>query len=172
MIKNLNEKELGHALFYALKISDFEHCLYLMKLGAPINTSFFISQDELVYTMSKKYFMLDLLVARTAEVIKKYGSSHSKSQLMIKILDMCLNQKPDLRCHCTPKNPHYCALSQAFKFINFESETDLFVEDNLLILKLLFNGATYRNLANSKEYKWIGINTLNSYIATKKADVI
>lgn len=119
MIKNLNEKELGHALFYALKISDFEHCLYLMKLGAPINTSYFISQDELVYTISKFCINSDLVVAKTAEVIKKYGASHSKSQLMIKILDMCLEQKPDLRCHCTPKNPHYCALSQAFKYINF-----------------------------------------------------
>ena len=46
------------------------------------------------------------------------------------------------------------------------------MEDNLLILKLLFNGATYRNLANSKEYKWVGVNTLNAYIDTKKVEVI
>ena len=91
---------------------------------------------------------------------------------MLRILDIALESKPDLKCHCTDKNPHYCALSQAFKFIKFESESDLFIEENLLILKLLFNGASYRNLANSKEYKWVGINTLNAYIDTKKADVI
>ena len=76
--------------------------------------------------------------------------AHSKSQLLLKIVDICLDSKPDLRCHCTPKNPHYCALSQAFKFIKFESESDLFIEENLLILKLLFNGASYKNMANSK----------------------
>jgi len=45
MIKSLNEKELGHAFFYSLKINDFEHAYYLLKLGAPINTSYFISQN-------------------------------------------------------------------------------------------------------------------------------
>lgn len=83
-------------------------------------------------------------------MIKKNGTSHARSQLLIRILDICIEQKPDLRCHCTQKNPHYCALSQAFRYIKFESESDLFIEDNLLILKLLFNGATYRNLVNSK----------------------
>lgn len=75
-----------------------------------------------------------------------------------------MEKKPDLRCHCTQKNPHYCALSQAFKYIRFETEDDLLKEDNLIILKLLFNGATYKNLSKSKEYVWLGINTLNSYI--------
>lgn len=92
----------------------------------------------------------DLVVSKVAEVIKKNGTSHARSQLLIRILDICIEQKPDLRCHCTQKNPHYCALSQAFRYIKFESESDLFIEDNLLILKLLFNGATYRNLVNSK----------------------
>lgn len=45
MIKNLSEKELGHAFFYSLKMGDFEHAYYLLKLGAPVNTSYFISQD-------------------------------------------------------------------------------------------------------------------------------
>lgn len=52
MIKNLSEKELGHAFFYSLKINDLEHAYYLLKLGAPINTSYFINRDELVYTIS------------------------------------------------------------------------------------------------------------------------
>ena len=92
----------------------------------------------------------DLMVAKTAETIKKYGVSHSRSQLVLKIFDLCMEKKPDLRCHCSNKNPHYCALSQAFKSIKFETEDDLFKADNLLILKLLFCGATYRNLTNSK----------------------
>ena len=73
------------------------------------------------------------------------------------ILDIFIEKKADLRCHCTVKNPHYCALSQAFQFIKFESDDgidicylDLFIEDNLLILKLLYHGATYKNLTNSK----------------------
>lgn len=53
MIKNLNEKDLAHAYFYALKVNDFEHALYMLKIGAPVNTSFFISQNQLVYTISK-----------------------------------------------------------------------------------------------------------------------
>lgn len=52
MIKNLSEKELGHAFFYALKTNDIEHAYYLIKIGAPVNTSYFISQDQLVYTIS------------------------------------------------------------------------------------------------------------------------
>lgn len=55
MIKNLSEKELGHAFFYALKFNDFEHAYYLLKLGAPVNTSYFISQDTLIYTISNKF---------------------------------------------------------------------------------------------------------------------
>lgn len=146
MIKNLSEKELNHAFFFSMKMKDFEHALYLLRLGASTNSSFFFAQDQLLYTTSKSILYSDLVVARVAEVIKKHGTNHSKSQLLIKILDLCLDQKPDLRCHCTSKNPHYCALSQAFKFITFECEKDLLVEDNLLVLKLLFNGATYRNL--------------------------
>ena len=114
----------------------------------------------------------DLVVGKTAEVVKKYGVAHSRSQLVLKIFDKCMEKKPDLRCHCTNKNPHYCALSQAFRSIKFETEDDLFRDDNLLILKLLFNGATFKNLTNSKEYTWVGINILNSYIETKKSDVI
>ena len=115
---------------------------------------------------------IDLMVSKTAEVIKKYGSKHSRSLLVLRMFDKWMEKKPDLKCHCSQKNPHYCALSQAFKFIKFESEDDLFVEDNLLVLKLLFNGATYRNLENCKEYKWKAINILNSYIEAKKTDVI
>ena len=54
MIKNLTEKELGHAFFYSVKIGDFEHSLTLLKIGAPINTSYFIEQGVLVYTISNR----------------------------------------------------------------------------------------------------------------------
>ena len=101
-------------------MKDYQHALYLLKLGASSNTSFFYAQDQLLYTISKSNDNLDLVVARVAEVVKKYGTSHSSSQLLLKIMDICLDQKPDLRCHCSSKNPHYCALSQAFKFIKFE----------------------------------------------------
>ena len=55
-------------------------------------------------------------------------------------------------------------MSEAFRHIGFDSEADLFVEENLLILKLLYHGATYKNLANSKEFKWSGIKLLISFI--------
>ena len=51
-------------------------------------------------------------------------------------------------------------------------DSDLLIEENLLLLKLIFHGATYRNLANSKEYVWIGIQELNAYIAVKKEEAI
>jgi hypothetical protein len=84
---SLNEKELAHALFYSIKKNDFEHALYLLSLDAPVNTSFFIDQENLVYTTSTIRFTLDLLVGKSAEAIKKNGVSHSKSQLLLKILD-------------------------------------------------------------------------------------
>lgn len=39
-------------------------------------------------------------------------------------------------------------------------------------MKLLYNGATYRNLENSKEAVWLGIQELNAYIAVKKEEVV
>jgi hypothetical protein len=39
-------------------------------------------------------------------------------------------------------------------------------------LKLIYHGATYRNLLNSKDYAWVGIQELNAYIAVKKEEVI
>ena len=54
------------------------------------------------------------------------------------------------------------------QFIN----ADLLVEQNLLILKLLYHGATYKNLTNEKGFKWNAVNILNSFIETKKDEVI
>jgi hypothetical protein len=63
-----------------------------------------------------------MLVGKVAETIKKYGLSHAKSQLLLRIFDQFIDAKCDLRCHCTSKNPHYCSMSQAFNFIEFNSE--------------------------------------------------
>jgi hypothetical protein len=49
----LNEKELGHALFYALKRGDLDHVQYLLSIDAPTTTSYFIAQDKIAYTQSK-----------------------------------------------------------------------------------------------------------------------
>jgi len=56
MIKNLSEKDLAQAFFYALKVNDFEHAFNMLKIGAPVNTSFFITQDQIIYTISKNSF--------------------------------------------------------------------------------------------------------------------
>jgi hypothetical protein len=87
MQQTLTENQLGHALFYSLKINDFDHSEYLLTIDAPVNTSFFIEQDVLMYTTSKAIWYEDLLVGKAAEVIKKYGVSHAKSQLLLRILD-------------------------------------------------------------------------------------
>ena len=52
MKKSLNDKELGHALFFAIKMNDFDHATFLLKLGAPVNTAFFIEQEKVAYTTS------------------------------------------------------------------------------------------------------------------------
>jgi len=54
---------------------------------------------------------IDLLAGKIANVIKKYGVGHAKSQQMLRILDYFIAKKCDWRCHCIPKNPHYCAVS-------------------------------------------------------------
>ena len=72
------------------------------------------------------------MVGKTAQMIKKYGVSHANSQLVLRILDSFIEKKCDLRCHCNPKNPHYCALSEAFKFI------DMVTEDGIEIIKYRF----------------------------------
>lgn len=46
------------------------------------------------------------------------------------------------------------------------------IESNLLVLKLLYHGATYKNLSNEKGFKWNAIKILNSFIETKKDDVV
>jgi hypothetical protein len=63
-----------------------------------------------------------MMVGKAAGVIKKYGVSHANSQLILRILDKFIEQKCDLRCHCAAKNPHYCSVSEAFKFIDFKTE--------------------------------------------------
>lgn len=57
MIKNLNEKEFSHAFFYSMKMRDYDHALYLLKLGATSNTSFFYAQNQLLYTISYQFLI-------------------------------------------------------------------------------------------------------------------
>jgi hypothetical protein len=52
------------------------------------------------------------------------------------------------------------------------ADLDLLIEENLLLLKLLYNGATFVNLANSKEEIWVGIKELKAYIETKKSEAV
>lgn len=54
---------------------------------------------------------IDLLAAKTANIIKKFGVGHAKSQQLLRILDYFISKKSDWRCHCIAKNPHYCAIS-------------------------------------------------------------
>jgi hypothetical protein len=103
-------------------MNDFDHAEYLLSIEAPVNTSFFIDQDTLVYTASIFRLIKDMMVGKAANIIKKYGVSHSNSQQVLRILDKFIENKCDLRCHCNAKNPHYCALSEAFRYIDFKSE--------------------------------------------------
>lgn len=70
MIKNLSEKELGHSFFFSIKISDFEHALYLLQLGVSTNTSYFVGQDQLVYTISNFSLTKILLSLELLKLLK------------------------------------------------------------------------------------------------------
>jgi hypothetical protein len=48
----LTEKQLGQALFYAIKREDFDHAEYLLSLDSPVATSHFLTQDRIAYTPS------------------------------------------------------------------------------------------------------------------------
>lgn len=41
-----------------------------------------------------------------------------------------------------------------------------------MLLKLLFHGATYNNVHNSKDGVWVGIQQLNAYMQAKKDHVV
>lgn len=107
----LNEKELGHALFYALKTGDLDHAQYLLSIDAPTATSYFISQDKIAYTQSKRKTNLDLMAGTVAKTIKQYGAAHGRSQQALAIFNKFCRNKADLRCHCIGKHPHYCSIS-------------------------------------------------------------
>jgi hypothetical protein len=53
----LTEKQLGQALFYAIKREDFDHAEYLLSLDAPVATSHFLTQDRIAYTPSTAHHM-------------------------------------------------------------------------------------------------------------------
>lgn len=48
----LSEKELGHALFHSLKRGDMDHADYILSMDSPTDTSYFLTQDRIVYTQS------------------------------------------------------------------------------------------------------------------------
>lgn len=61
----------------------------------------------------------DFFVGRVAETIKKYGPTHAKSRFVLDLLDKFIDRGADFRCHCSAKNAHYCAISEAFKHLRF-----------------------------------------------------
>ena len=44
-------------MFFAIKVDDFDHAAFLLRLSAPVNTSYFIEQDRLAYTTSIPFFI-------------------------------------------------------------------------------------------------------------------
>ena len=83
MTKVLSEKEIAHALFFAIKHNDLEQVHYLLKLGAPVQTAFYLKQDQIVYTSSTPTLNADFLVGKVAEIVKQYGHSHAKSKFTL-----------------------------------------------------------------------------------------
>jgi|JI6StandDraft_1071083.scaffolds.fasta_scaffold07415_6 hypothetical protein len=61
MQKTLSEKELAHALFFAIKHNDLEHAYQLVKMGAPVQTAFYLTQDAMAYTSSSSHTNFRLL---------------------------------------------------------------------------------------------------------------
>ena len=53
---------------------------------------------------------IDLMAAIVAKVVKQYGASHARAQQAFGVFDRFCKKEADLRCHCVPKHPHYCAI--------------------------------------------------------------
>ena len=52
-----------------------------------------------------------MMAGKVAKCIKQYGLAHNKSQQLLKVLERFTEGKVDWKCHCSHKNPHYCAVS-------------------------------------------------------------
>ena len=67
-----------------------------------------------------------------------------------------------------PSNTLHLTLSK----VKFVGSLDLLVDSNLLVLKLLYHGATFKNIRNEKDYKWAGVDTLVSYLSTRRHEAL
>lgn len=70
----ITEKELGHALFYAIKLQDYDHVEYLLTLDPPLATSYFIAQDNIAYTPSNAQITQILLLEKWQKSLKNMDS--------------------------------------------------------------------------------------------------
>ena len=57
------------------------------------------------------------MAGAVAKIVKKHGANHVRSQQAFGIFNRFCKNKADLRCHCVPKHPHYCAIGEALKSI-------------------------------------------------------
>ena len=97
-------------MFYSIKRGDLDHAEYLLSIDAPVNTSYFFSQDKIAYTQSKNEDYVDLLAGVTARILKENGAIRGKSQQVLRLFNKFCDKKSDFRCHCIAKHPHYCAI--------------------------------------------------------------
>ena len=75
------------------------------------------------------------MASAVAKIVKKYGVAHARGQQAFTIFDKFCKNKADLRCHCVPKHPHYCALGEVLKIINITCPEGTFLVDLELVIE-------------------------------------
>ena len=70
-----------------------------------------------------------------------------------RLLNIFIEMKADLRCHCSLKFNHRCPLFVALDTLQIRGEEEIFQEKNVLIRKLIMNGASLqKNPKDSRTY--------------------
>jgi hypothetical protein len=128
---------MGKALFFAIKKGDWKHAFSLLDNGAPICKTYEVAKDEYISTTS-------LLISKIAEARKSKGHRVLDYKIPDRLLDIFIERKADLRCHCSQKFRHRCALLVALETLGIRDESEVFLEKNVLIRKLILNGATLK----------------------------
>lgn len=85
-----------------------------------------------------------MLVKIMCEARIQKGIKELAYKLPDRILDIFIELDIDLRCHCSLKFQHKCPLFIAINDLQVKSEYDIFQPKNILIRKLIVNGATLK----------------------------
>jgi hypothetical protein len=84
-----------------------------------------------------------------------------------RILDRMIELGVDLRDHSTQKFPNRCPLFTAIKVLQIKKEDDMFIPRNVLVRKLILNGATLKTITDpSRTFNlpWLDVDGFRNYL--------